>query len=560
MRAAHVAAGLLAALILFLQPSPAMSRNAQSHAGPVVHAPAGAVRGTSEDGLDIFKGIPYAEPPVGPLRWKAPVPKAKWSGVRDATAFGPACFQPEGKLNNIYANKPYPMSEDCLSLNIWAPANAHNAPVFFWIYGGALWGGTSRDPMYDGRKLASRGVVVVSINYRTGPLGWLAHPELSAESPDGISGNYGLLDQIEALRWVKRNISAFGGDPRNVTMAGESAGGLSVMYLLASPPARGLFAKAIAQSAYMISTPELKVARYGAPSAEAAGVTLGEKLHAPTIAALRAMDPEKLTNAAAAVGYAPFGAVDGKILPRQLVDTFDRGEQARVPILAGFNSGEIRSLMILAPPVPASAGDYVKRIREKCGDLADDFLSLYPANNMKESILAATRDGLYGWTAERLVRKQADVGVPSYLYLFDHGYPAADEAGLHGFHASELPYVFGTFVGGTPPLWPKVPDTPREQALSDAMIDYWTSFARTGRPQAANASAWPKFAPAQTYMHFADVPKAETKLMPGMYELNEEVMCRRRAAGNAPWNWNVGLASPKLPPATPGCADHQLRR
>jgi len=556
MRAAHVAATLLAAFILFLQPSPAMSRNTQSQVDPVVHAPAGALRGTTEDGLHIFKGIPYAEPPIGALRWKAPVPKANWSGIRDATEFGPACFQPEGKLNNIYANKPYPMSEDCLSLNIWTPANAHNAPVFFWIYGGALWGGTSRDPMYDGRKLASRGMVVVSINYRTGPLGWLAHPELSAESPDGISGNYGLLDQIEALRWVKRNISAFGGNPRNVTIAGESAGGLSVMYLLASPPARGLFAKAIAQSAYMISTPDLKVARYGAPSAEAAGVTLGEKLHAPTIAALRAMDPEKLTNAAAAVGYAPFGAVDGKILPRQLVDTFDRGEQARVPILAGFNSGEIRSLMILAPPVPASPDDYVKSIREKYGDLADEFLRLYPASNMKESILAATRDGLYSWTAERLVRKQADIGVPSYLYLFDHGYPAADEAGLHGFHASELPYVFGTFVGGTPPLWPKVPDTPREQALSDEMIGYWTSFARTGRPQAAHASAWPKFAPARSYMHFADIPKVETKLMPGMYELNEEVMRRRRAAGNAPWNWNVGLASPKLPPATPACAGH----
>jgi para-nitrobenzyl esterase len=553
IRVVRVGASLLAAFILFLQPSSAMPREFRSQQAPVVRTPAGALRGTAEDGLHIFKGIPFAEAPVGQLRWKPPVAKARWSGIRDATQFGPACFQPEGKLNNIYANKPYPMSEDCLSLNIWTPAHAHDAPVFFWIYGGALWGGTSRDPMYDGRRLASRGIVVVSINYRLGPLGWLAHPELSAESPDGISGNYGLLDQIEALRWVKRNISAFGGSPRNVTIAGESAGGLSVMYLLASPAARGLFAKAIAESAYMISTPELKVARYGAPAAEAAGLALGEKLHAPTIAALRAMDPEKLTNAAAAVGYAPFGAVDGKILPRQLVDTFDRGEQAHVPILAGFNIGEIRSLTILAPPVPASADEYVKRIRQKYGDLADKFLRLYPATNMKESILAATRDGLYGWTAERLVRKQADVGVPSYLYLFDHGYPAADEAGLHGFHASELPYVFGTFVGGTPPLWPKVPDTSREQKLSDAMIDYWTSFARTGHPHAAQAAAWPAFAPTRAYMHFADVPKAETRLMPGMYELNEEVMCRRRAAGNEPWNWNVGLASPDMPPRTASC-------
>lgn len=549
----RIATNVVACALLALEPSFAMSQRTTSQSAPVVNAPAGSVRGTAEGGLRVFKGIPYAEPPVGTQRWRAPVAKAKWAGVRDATEFGPACFQPESKLNNIYAGNPMPMSEDCLSLNIWTPDHARNAPVFFWIYGGALWGGASRDPMYDGAALARRGIVVVSINYRLGPLGWLAHPGLSAENPQGLSGNYGLLDQIEALRWVKRNISSFGGNPSNVTIAGESAGGLSVMYLLASPPARGLFAKAIAESAYMISTPELKTARYGAPSAEAAGVALGDKLKAPTIEALRAMDPSKLTAEAAAAGFAPFGAVDGKILPRQLVDVFDRGEQAHVPILAGFNAGEIRSLMVLAPPAPANADEYVKSIRAKYGDLADEFLRLYPASNMKESILAATRDGLYGWTAERLVKKQAEVGAASYLYLFDHSYPAADEAGLHAFHASELPYVFGTFHG-TPPLWPKVPDTERERALSGAMIDYWTSFARGGRPQSPHAAAWPTFAPAGTYMHFVDVPKVETELMPGMYKLNEEVMCRRRAAGNQPWNWNVGLASPEMPPQTASCA------
>ncbi|WP_240320721.1 carboxylesterase/lipase family protein [Sphingomonas crusticola] len=520
--------------------------------GSVVDTTAGALRGTVEGDLRVFRGVPFAEPPVGPRRWQAPHPLPRWEGVKDATTFGPACFQPKEKLSNIYASDPMPMSEDCLTLNIWAPANARNAPIFFWIYGGALWSGASRDPMYDGRRLAERGVVVVSINYRLGVLGWLAHPDLSAESKQGISGNYGLLDQIEALRWVKHNIGAFGGDPANVTIAGESAGALSVMYLLASPPARGLFAKAIAQSAYMISTPDLKAARHGAPSAEQSGASFAAGLHAPDIAALRAIDAETLTRAARATGFGPWGAVDGQLLPDQLVTVFDKGQQAPVPLLAGFNSGEIRSLTVLAPPVPGSAAEYEATIRDRYGDLAEAFLKLYPSTHLKQSVLATTRDALYGWTAERLARKQAALGVPSYLYLFDHGYPSADQSDLHAFHASELPFVFGTF-DGTPPLWPKVPETAAERAISDAMIDYWTSFARTGRPQARNAPDWPAFMGAEAYMHFADRPRPDKNLMPGMYSFNEQVMCRRRADGTIAWNWNVGLYASKLPPRVARC-------
>jgi para-nitrobenzyl esterase len=191
-------------------------------------------------------------------------------------------------------------------------------------------------------------------------------------------------------------------------------------------------------------------------------------------------------------------------------------------------------------------------VRDRYADLADDFLKLYPASDLGESILATTRDALYGWTAERLVTKQAAVGAPSYLYLFDHGYPAADQAGLHAFHASELPYVFGT-LDGTPPLWPKVPATADEAALSNAMLDYWTSFARTGHPQAERGPAWPRFADAGAYMHFAAKPEVTRDIMPGMYRLNEEVMCRRRAAGNVAWNWNVGLAAPKMPDKAAAC-------
>jgi para-nitrobenzyl esterase len=548
-----VAAVCLAPVLLYgAEGVTSMSAPSDDKTGVIVNAPAGAMEGRREGELRVFKGIPYALPPVGPARWRPPAPMPRWVGVKKATEFGAACWQPKPTLSNIYTRGPMPMSEDCLTLNIWTPVHADNAPVFFWIHGGALVGGASREENYDGAHLAGRGLVVVSINYRLGVLGWLAHPELSKESPVGVSGNYGLLDQIEALHWVQRNIRSFGGDPANVTIAGESAGALSVMYLMAAPPARGLFARAIAESAYMISTPELKKASFGSPSAEESGVKLADALHAPDIAAMRATDAEKLALAAPAAGYAPWGTIDGHVLIRQLVDVFDRGEQAPVPMLAGFNSGEIRSLRALAPQAPANAAAYEATIRAQYVDLADKFLRLYPSDNMPESLLATTRDALYGWTAQRLVRKQAALGQPAFLYIFDHGYPAADAAGLHGFHASELPYVFGTF-DGTPPLWPKIPAAPQERMLSNAMIGYWTSFARTGKPQAHDASDWPAFSPSGAYMAFKEAPQPSDHLLPGMYEFMEETVCRRRATGDTAWSWNVGLWSPKLPAQQAQC-------
>jgi para-nitrobenzyl esterase len=514
--------------------------------GPIVDAPAGLLEGRVEGAVNVFKGIPYALPPVDHLRWKPPSPMPRWDGTRAADQFGATCYQPKIPSSNLYADDLPDMSEDCLFLNVWAPADAHNAPVLVWIHGGAFQTGSGSEAIYDGSRLAARGTIVVSINYRLGILGWLAHPSLSAESPLGVSGNYGLLDQIEALRWVQRNIAAFGGDPSNVTIAGESAGGVSVMYLMASPEARGLFAKAIAQSAYMISTPQLKQRAYGAPTAEETGFKLMFKLQAPNIAVLRATDPGSLTLYAAAFGYAPFGTVDGHILPRQLVDTFDRGEQAPVPLLAGFNSGEVRSLKFLAPHAPDSAADYETAIRTRYLDLADAFLKLYPSTDMPESILAASRDALYGWTAERLVRKQTALGQPAFLYFFDHGVPDADSAGLHGFHGSELPFMFGT-LDRTPAHWPKAPSTPVETGLSDAMVGYWTSFTRTGQPQAANAPLWQPYGATGSYMAFTDAPHPADHLLPGMYALHENVVCRRRASGDIAWNWNVGLASPPLP-------------
>ena len=513
----------------------------------VVETPAGKLRGLVSEDLNVFKGIAYALPPLGANRWKPPVPIPAWKGVRDATQFGAACVQPKPRAGSIYADEPPVMSEDCLFLNIWSPKSARKVPVFVWIHGGALSAGASNLSMYEGGKLASRDVVFVSINYRLGILGYLAHPELSAESPQKISGNYGLKDQIEALRWIQRNIAAFGGDPANVTIAGESAGALSVMHLMASPLARGLFAKAIAQSAYMISLPDLKQPKHGGPSAESIGAQLATAIDATSLSALRSKDAAVLVTAAARTGYFPMNNVDGRTLPAQIVDVFERGEQAKVPILAGFNDGEIRSLRILIPPVPTDAKTYETEIRSRYADLADDFLQLYPSTNLEQSILAITRDALYGWTAEKLVRSQTALDEQGFLYLFDHGYPAADTAGLHASHAAEIPYVFGN-IDRTAPDWPKIPETPAERAYSDAMLEYWSSFARTGAPRASRQADWPAYGSERAYMHFAEVPQRRAHLMPDMFELNEEVVCRRRAQGDQAWNWNVGIVAPALPP------------
>jgi para-nitrobenzyl esterase len=522
-----------------------------SLAAPVIDAPAGKLEGLSDNGLVIFKGVPFATPPVGELRWKPPVEMPRWAGVKTATSYGNACMQPHGTTSStsMYVTDPGPVSEDCLTLNIWAPAKIKNAPVMFWIHGGSLTGGSHHYPLFDGAKLAARGVVVVSINYRLGVFGYLAHPGLSAESPLGISGNYGLLDQIEALKWVKRNIPAFGGDPANVTIFGQSAGALSVTYLMASPMARGLFAKAIAQSAYMFSTPELKAAKFGSISAEQYGTNLTTALKVPDIAALRAMDAETLLAGSIKAGYPTIGTIDGQVLPRQIVEVFDRGEQAKVPLIAGFTSGEVRSLPILLPP---PAADYEAVVRERYLDLADDYLRLYPKDNVQESTLAAIRDVVFEWPTEKMVRSQTALGEPAYLYFWDHGYPAAYAAGLHAAHSGEIPYVFGSFHL-LPRYWPKMPDTAEEHGLSDAVIGYWTSFAKTGKPQADKAPAWSVYGTNAAYMNFQEVPKPSTHLLPGAYELNERAFCRRHASGDQPWNWMVASAAQKLPPKTAGC-------
>lgn len=524
----------------------------------IVRTARGALRGESlAGGVTVFRGIRYAEPPVGELRWKPPVAAAPWADVLPAIDFGAACTQVSSVPDSIYARKLKGMSEDCLFLNVWRPPQAANAPVMVWVHGGSLRTGGSASGLYEGSALARKGVVVVTLNYRLGVLGYLAHPQLSEESPFGSSGNYGLLDQIEALRWVRENIAAFGGAPGNVTLFGESAGALSVIELVTSPLARGLFHKVIVQSGYLVSNPELRRPRFGLPSAHAIGEWLAGELGAADLAALRAMEASSLVERAAAAGFDPQATIDGWVLPQQILECFDRGQQAAVPMIVGFNEGEIRSLRpVFLPELPASPVEYERLVRSIYADLAPAYLARYPAADVEESALAAARDAFYGWSAERLARDQTRLGLPAYLYFFAHRYPAQEPLHLEAFHASELPYVFGRIGApdSLPELWPRPPDEPREHALSEAIMSYFTSFARNGTPSAPGAATWQAYRDDRAFLELRAPPLPMNHLLPGMFELHEEVIARRRAAGTQHWYINVGLASPPVPPTSSSAA------
>ncbi len=509
----------------------------------------GVLQGVVEPGTRIvaWKGIPYARPPLGDLRWRPPLPASRWAGGRDARAFGSACVQPPQSPTGLYSGgMALPVSEDCLTLNVWAPVRARKLPVMVWIHGGALVGGSSSEPLYDGAKLARQGILVVSINYRLGLLGYLAHPALSAESPQHLSGNYGLLDQIEALRWVRDNIASFGGDPGKVTIAGESAGGLSVIALLASPQARGLFSKAITESGYMPSYRMLHAATLGLPSAEEDGVALAKAVGLATAAALRAADSAILFKAGLTSGWQPEPVIDGVVLKRQLAETFAHDEQARVPVLAGFNEGEIRSLRFLMPPgVPESQAAYQADVRGRFGSEALAFLKAYPGTDPRADAMASMRDAIYGWAAQNVVRRQAALGQPAYLYFFRHATPAERERDLAAFHASELPYIFGQIGadGALGPNWPRPPLDRTEARLSDAMMHYWASFVKSGIPTAPGEVAWPRYTVSEhDYLDIDDRPVARRGLLPEAFDFADALVADRIRHGRS-WRMDTGFSA-----------------
>lgn len=445
-----------------------------------VHVEQGLLSGVkTAAGVTVYRGIPYAAPPVGPLRWRPPQPAAPWKAVRRAAAFGPSAMQ---SLHPAFLpwTEEYlasgPVSEDCLYLNVWAPGGTRR-PVLVYIHGGGFLEGSGALPLYDGERLAREGIVVVTINYRVGPLGFLAHPELTAESANHASGNYGLLDQIAALRWVRANIAGFGGDPARVTVAGQSAGAASVHALLASPLARGLFDRAIIQSTS-------GVVGYGATplaDAELAGAEWATSIGAKTLAELRALDAAKL------VGGRSWLVVDGWSLPADP----DTAPRADVAVLTGFNADENSFLPDTYGGM--SAEKFREFARQVYGDMADDVLRLYPAGTdveAKRSQIESARDrgrvSMYLWAEARAQRAKS----PTYTYYFDREIPWPAHPEFGAFHGAEIPYVFGTLDRLDRP-W-----SATDRALSETMLGYWARFVKTGDPNGASAPRWPAFDPA----------------------------------------------------------------
>jgi len=462
----------------------AQSATPSTAAAPVVRTMAGAVRGIAlPSGVRAFRGIPFAAPPVRELRWRPPHPAAKWQGVRVADRFANQCMQARVFGDMMFRNSG--VSEDCLYLNVWIPASARSGsglPVLVYFFGGGFVAGDGSEFRYDGESMARRGIVVVTTSYRLGIFGFLAHPELTAESPVRTSGNYGLMDQTAALRWVHANISAFGGDPRRVTIAGESAGSMSVSAQMAAPLARGLFARAIGESGAFFSSSGPMPTR---TQMEQNGARFGAAVGAPSLAALRTLSAAELLEMSARQGMPRFGAaVDGYFLPESPADIYAAGRQARVPLLAGWNSEESswRSLTPRAP-TPDSASAVLARM---FGGRAGEAAQYYPARDSAEALqsltdLASDRFIAYS-TWKWLDVHAATSGQPVYRYLYARPRPGARGA----VHSAEIEYALGNLATNKVYAW-----TPDDESVSATMQSYFANFITTGDPNGPDLPQWP---------------------------------------------------------------------
>ena len=464
-------------------------------------------------GVRSFKGIPFAQPPVGDLRWREPQPVKNWSGARNADKFGPRCMQRTGPGADYWFRSDG-MSEDCLYLNVWTPAKSASdrLPVLVYIFGGGFSNGDGSEPRYDGESMARKGIVAVSVNYRTNVFGFFVHPELTKESPHKASGNYGLLDQNAALHWVQRNIAAFGGDPKRVTIAGESAGSISVSALMASPLSRGTIAGAIGESGSMTTSlpprPRADAEQDGVKFAAAAG--------AGSLAALRAMSAEQIQEVATKAGVRFSTALDGYFLPKSVTAILETGEQAKIPLLAGSNTEEqgARSVLGTAEPTPENFANAVKKLY---GDRADQVLKVYTASTPEEVLQAATDlasarfVGFSTWQWTEMHLKTG--GKPVYRYMYarvrprftppegqqpagggapGRGGPPAAPRGAS--HSAEIQYAMGNLDLDKRYAW-----EPADYKVSEVMQAYFANFIKTGNPNGAGLPEWPTYAAGTSY-------------------------------------------------------------
>ncbi len=462
-----------------------------------IHVRQGLVGGASDGKVEAFLGIPYAAPPVGAYRWRPPRPAKTWRGTRDARQFGASCWQPVdpkgfGPWTHEYVVQDA-VSEDCLFLNIWRPVRpAERLPVLVWIHGGGFMAGSGSVPIYNGRNLAARGVIVVTLNYRLGALGFLAHPEITRETPaGGAPGNFGLQDQIAALRWLRTNVAAFGGDPGRITLAGQSAGAMSVHALVTSPLAKGLFSAAIAQSGpptRSMPTPDLA-------AAERDGLAFGQEKGASTLKDLRGLRPEQL-NVGTMGGLRFVPISDGVLLPRSVPDMSAAGQFNDVPMIVGQTADDGVSLGLA--PGPLSAAAYQKTLSGYFGEMAPEFAAVYPAADELQRA-SATRQiridrglaTILDWAQDRARSGRS----PIYAYLFSHVEPGAGSSLWGSFHSSEIPYVFDTLEAA-----PERTFTRQDHQVMLAISTYWLNFVRTGNPNGAGQPIWPALDPANPEM------------------------------------------------------------
>jgi para-nitrobenzyl esterase len=456
----------------------------------------GLLQGTFEAGLAVYKGIPFAAPPVGDLRWRPPQPATKWEGVLQADKFAPGPIQG--------GNPPSGKSEDCLYLNIWTPAKSprDHITVLVWIYGGGFGAGATSEPNYNGENLARKGVVLVSIAYRVGQLGFLVHPELSAESPNHVSGNYGLLDMIAGLRWVQKNIAAFGGNPKKVTIFGESAGGIAVSMLCASPLAKGLFHGAISQSGGNFGPPRPTTFpgenQKRLADAERDGQAYLKNAGVSSIAELRKLPADKLP----AVRGISWPIIDGYVIPDDQYKLYSEGRFNDTPILVGYNSDEGASF---SPPRTPEA--YIEGVKSRYGSFAESLIKAYPAGTttVPKTARDLARDAAFGWHTWIWARLQSKIGKSkAFYYYFDQhpDYPAdSPQADRGSPHGQDVAYVFQHLNASNPQI------TKTDLEISEAMATYWTNFAKTGDPSGNGVPVWPAFSDANpVVMYFSQTP------------------------------------------------------